>query len=741
MPGMKLHFLRNCSQRVATGRPMPLKQVEAILLYGTAEQRAKVVDKILPNTYSLCLSKSTHYLLTTMLEVSDNLMRVQMFFQIRRKILDLSQSPVGNVIVQLMLEKLPNQQKKEIAEVFVLNAEHDEFRRLCEHPFGNRVAQKIMEYSVSREVVEERLLPFLEELTTHSFGQHVVAKFVESTEDGWKRLCIALFSEGGGIRALGIEEEDQGADTETDVDADADEMEGDALQEKVGKLLSSANDVAISALFRHYMTPTRLKDAICAHICEYAGDYLNPKENSPGEAAGAGEEDTFALPDFGNAAPRGVDHSGALGVNEALRHHTYITVFEGGDSAHRKGLWDSLLAVPGLVEHLVGSKTLVAIAVAAFKMHPACRKALWKVGGGQKDGGVVEMAQDPARTMLLRAVMEVDGGRITAEQRRMLAESAYALSQNPASSPVLQKMLECYPDDEATWSVAFNAVKGHLTHLITHSSASYFIQCMLQHCRGRLQEELINALLKALGDMRDTLSYPQGSRVMQKILAYADDETVASIADKFISAAHDAQQDDGVRGEGEGPCEDDVEAVGEEEEGVAHGEGVSGAAARDGRRLSRRELREMNRKKHFSIDSHAILSYSLNSHACYVIQTLFRECRSRGLESQRKQLMNELKPFVFELAISPWAGRVVLEAMQQCGSAQLRAAMNNVVFLKAEAWLSGTEERKNKRGSALDPTIRQSLRRGRVEMEKTKKQNQARHSSSTSLSHKKRKIG
>ncbi|KEG12848.1 putative pumilio/PUF RNA binding protein 7 [Trypanosoma grayi] len=689
MPGMRLDFLKNTSQRAATGKALPLKQVEAIILYGRPEQRAKVVQKLLPNTYSLCMSKATHHLLLSLLAKCDNLIRVQMLYQIRRKISDLSLSPVGNIIVQEMLDKLPPQQKKEIAEVFVLNTELDEFRRLCEHPFGNHVAQKLMEYHASREVVEERFVPHLRSLSVHPYGQRVVAKYMECEENGWSLVAKAIFG--------------------TDI--------GEIEEDNVYLLFKPVDEnMTVSALMRHPLVPGSVKDALCAHLCEYASEYLDPKQ-APVPTAGEAEEEEFVLPDFGNAPPK---RSGTGGESELPRHHhAYVTLFEKGDLAQQKLLWESLLSAPDLIEHLVSHKATVAVAVAALKTLPESHGRVWaamtKADGATLD--IVDVAQHPARTMILRAMIEVRSEFITESHRLRLAEVALALSQNPVSSPVLQKLLECFPEDESTGQAIFKNIKGDLQELVTHNAASYLIGAMLQHgSGGALREQLVNALLDSFTDMHQMLSFAQGSRVMQKLVAYASDEAVVRVIETLIAEAE--QERDDVDGDEADAAEDegDEEEQNNEEEEEANGEDEENEKEGQ-KKLSRREVREMNRKKHYEVTSHAIVSYALHSQACYVIQALLRECRSRQLDQQRKRLMNELKPFVFELAISPWAGRIVLDTMMQCGSAQLREAMKNVAFLKAEAWLSDVSEKDKKRGGGLDPTLRQTLRRNREETE------------------------
>ncbi|ORC88302.1 putative pumilio/PUF RNA binding protein 7 [Trypanosoma theileri] len=655
MPGMRLDFLRNTSQRIATGKSMPLKQVEAILLYGTPEQRAKVVQKILPNTYTLCLTKSTHHILLSMLEKCDGLIRVQMLYNVRRKILDLSLSPVGNVIVQEMLEKLPPQQKREIAEMFVLNVETDEVRRLCEHSFGNHVAQKLIEHPSSLEVVEERFMPYLNALAVHLYGQRVVAKYMETTEEGWRVVVKALF----------------GKDEDGEIDEDS-----------VNFLFKSLNEnITVSALLRHPMVPLSVKDAICAHLCEYAEEYLNPKQTS--STAEKTDEDEFALPDFGNAPTTKKTSNDESGIPR--HHHAYVTVFENADLAQRKEMWESLLSFPGLIEHLVSHKTAVAVAVAAFKTLPDSQEYLWSTlmkTANDASLDIIDVAQDSARTMLLRAVIEARGELFTTAHRRRLAESALTLSQNPVSSPVLQKMLEYFSDDVSMTQIMLKSIKKELHQLVLHSSASYLIQSMLQYGGTELREELEQELLRIFtANLPEMLSFAQGSRVMQKLLAYASDAVVSAVADTFIREASEEPSD----------------------------------APTNAKAMEDEENEEKNEKKnrrggrpagHYAVASRAIPAYAQHQHACYALQALLLECGGRGLDSRRVALARALKPAVLALAVSPWAGRVVLDAMLHVSGPALREAVRNVVSLKAEA---------RPTNAPLNPTLRHTLRRGRSE--------------------------
>ncbi|CCW62825.1 unnamed protein product [Phytomonas sp. EM1] len=228
-----------------------------------------------------------------------------------------------------------------------------------------------------------------------------------------------------------------------------------------------------------------------------------------------------------------------------------------------------------------------------------------------------------------------------------------------------------------------------------HASASYLIQSLLQFAPAEVREKMVREDLLPVftANLRETLAHAQGSRVMQKLLAYATDEAVVEVVKRLI---RDAEA-----------------AVAVEQEEEAEGSDSDQEEAPQRQKLSPMAQRALNRSRHYDIQSSAIISYALHQHACYVIRSLLHETRSRKLDQERKLLMNELKPHVFNLAVSPWAGRVVLDAMMEAGSEQLAKAIKNVVFLKAEAWLSQVSEERKKKGSGVDPTVRAILQEQR----------------------------
>lgn len=728
MPGMKLDFLKNPSQRVATGKSLPLKQVEAIVLYGKPAQRAKVVQKLLHAVYGLSLNKTTHHILLTLLDHCDNMDRVNMLYNVRRKLRDLANSPVGNTVVQRMLEKVPVRQKKEIAEAFVLNVDEDEFKRLCEHQFGNHVAQKLMEVPECVEMVRAHFLPHLAALSLHPYGMRVVAAYVDNVAEGCTQVIDTLFP------------------SHADADPDGDEAAvaaSDKLDQSILALFRSAEEsMVLTALLRHARTPVDVKDAIYAHLAEFVDVYLDTAAKvSDDSACATGKKDeddgAFAMPDFGAGASMGRSSGGTKTLENV---HVYCAALEHGDDVQRAELWAALSSTPKVLFTITHVKGAVQVGVAAVRYVEAARKKLLhamyqsaspsspaktssltpekvqspkksrkdsaEAENGKKDS-LVEVASDPVRSVLLRAFIEVARELLPDKDTQDLTSQAVTLAQNAVSSPVLQKLVETDLSGESAGAM-LQVLLPHpsFEELILHQSASFLLQSILQYAPEGVRAPLVAALSAYYAaHLHDALSFAQGSRVMQKLLAYAPDATVVDTVNQLISAATKEEEAEEAK-KAAGNSDDDSE----EEDSVVPEEGE--------RKLSRKEQRAINQAKHYKVTSHALVSYALHNHACYVVQALLRETRARQLERERKLLMNELKPHVFELAVSPWAGRVVLDAMLATGSAQLADAMKNVAFLRAEEWLSDVSEDRRKRGNGVDPTLRNILKRQREEIEK-----------------------
>lgn len=701
MPGMNLKFLNNPSQRIATGKSLPLKQLEAIVAYGTAEQRAKVVAKVLPQAYTLSVNKSTHHILVTILQHCDNLVRANLLYHLRRKINDMARSPCGNVLLQQMLEYLPNAQRKEIAESFVLNVDEDELESLCKHPFGNHVAQKLLEYPACTDVLMDHLVPKLRRLVVHPHGQRIVAKVIDCVADGAQTVVGALFPAGA---------------------ATDDEM---AALEDI--LSETSESLVISALLKHHAVDTTIKDGIIAALIEHAEEFtsLEAKKTTLSTSASA---TGYAEPDFisGGAAKGDADES----KSASHRHNfAFAAAIEYGDDAQRKELFTALKDRLG--QFLV-TKGQVVIALAFFKFAesavpeirqeiirallgsavdtpatgatpakkggrtPAKKKASEASSSSVDADAVVEVATHPVKTLVLRAIIEMDIAALGPAVDHLVAASK-SLAVSPIGGPVLQRIVEFSSD--AVRLALFKETKSIIPSLTQDPCGAFFVQSLLEYTSGTAKKGVVDAVSDTVTeDPLGALATAQGSRVVQKLVAYGSDATVKSIIDAILAGEEDEASD---------ADDEEHEEEADESAAAAEQEGEDAKAS-----LSRKEQREINRKKHYHIRDKRVLSYAVHGQACFAIQALLREAKNRQLNDHRKRLMNSLKPYVFDLAVSPWAGRVVLDVMLTAGSGELQAAIKNVVFMKAESWLSDVPA--HAKGQAgMDPTMRGTLRRGR----------------------------
>lgn len=767
MPGMKLQFIKNAPQRVASSRPLPLKQVEAIILYGKPEQHAKVVEKILPNAYGLALNQTTHYLLLSLIDKCATVDRVKLLYSIRRKILDLSISPVGNKVIQKLVELLPKRQRTEIAECFTLNVEDDEFKKLCIHPFGNHVAQKMMEINECVEVLESSFLKVLPALCSHEYGMRVVDTYIQSTDKGWKNVVEVIFGIDSDL--LVMTEEGQEGVLPDQISKDLDMALNKLFQR-------SSESMVICSLLRHPLTPLALKDAICAHLSAMAPQYLTPKnaalqsfkagkpDNSTKAKKSCKEEEAFGIPDFGTEESRQQQkkvHTAATDsendkVDNPRHVHTFREMLEYGSNVHRQLLWNALsskneegemdaisasCASSAIVEKLISDKRVVSIAVAAVHFYEPSRRVLLnailqrpspttpsnkeetltKANGKEKVAPartLAEVAQDAVATHILRALIEEDVSLFDEGKLATLIgkDVTSLLAKNPVSSPVLQRLIEA----DSTGKIAsrvFRAIQSDLSGLVFDTSATYVVQLLLSSADAGRKMEWSKIIFKALGTLKDALSYSQGSHVLQKVISCMDDNAVRGVVRELLQSSRDEEDAEMKNAENlNDRSKKSVEAVESESSSDESDRSIATEEEKNAGPLSSKTKRELNKKKHYSISSNAIISYATHSHACFVIQALIMETRNRQLEEERRLLMNELKPFVFELAISPWAGRVVLDAMLVAGSAELKASIKNVVFLKAESWLTergGSGKHKSGDHKSVDPTIRHILKRQR----------------------------
>ena len=721
---MNLKFLDNPAQRLATGRSMPLKKLEAVIVYGSPVQRTKVVKKVLPQTYILSLDKATHYILLSILKHCDNLVKVEMLYHVRRKVLDLARSRTGNVFLQELIEKLPAVQKKEIAEAFVLNVDEAELADLCRHEFGNHVAQKLLEYPASAEVIEERLLESVASLATDQYGQRVVAKMVSCVAGGAEKVVRALF----------------GASAVLPKSGDDDDLFGSKVE---ALLEASSESYVLCALLKSIDVAQNVKDAIVATLAAACDDLVLGQVKGKKTTRAMEQEDRFAggeddfddaVPDFAKQ-PTAPAAAAAAGGKQPVdkkkkttaeeqgeedkppqpRHtFTLVAALENGDAAQREMLADALC--PTHLPLLFKTKGLVEVAVALYKYCTSQRQseilraffgaafdAAGNTSGVAKKKGKTpkkpsgeealvsaspsgsSLASDPVTTLFLRAVVDLAWTSVPSSVLSELLQNTLQLARSPIASPVLQRLLAVC--DAPTRTVIYNAVRPGLAELAEDACGVFLVQSLLDHLDDETRQPFASQLVDALvPDLQTKLATTQGSRLLQKALAFATDDSVKALVQKFVEESLDHENDE-TEEPPEPPTVDEK-----------------------GKKLTPRQIQAINKGRHYAIRRLTVQDFALHHRACYAVQAMLRECRARQLVEERRLLMNELKKSVYDLAMSPWAGRVVLDTMLTIASKELSEAIRNVVFLKVESWLSEAPASTNQRGSA-DPTMRKALRR------------------------------
>eukprot|EP00388_Colpodella_angusta_P012272 GDKJ01031140.1.p1 GENE.GDKJ01031140.1~~GDKJ01031140.1.p1 ORF type:complete len:567 (+),score=58.00 GDKJ01031140.1:74-1774(+) len=426
----------------------------------------------------------------------------------------------------------------------------------------------------------------------------------------------------------------------------------------------------LCSLLKSAMTDDDIKDAIVEHVIQSVDSLVSLEKAAEGE-------DEEAETSFGPAT----DVQTKKQESEPTGRHNFLLAacFEHGTPEQQASLFNALVKH---LPQLVATKSQNAVAVEMVRrLDSNSRSIIYKVLTTDEEGKTLPLAKvaaDVRRSMVLRALIEARSEVIPDADMKKLLSEATALADDPVATIVLQRVLE-YGTDAMRASL-FASTTPHIRTLALHPIGTYFIQQLIESIDDdKKRGEIGHLVVKAVGDLKEGLSVAAGSRVMQKVIAYVEDKDIRS----FVKSLTGFDSDDHVQLT--------------DEEKLAKGE----------------EVKTMNKRERKdnvgSVSGDALIHFALHPHACFVVQALLRETKRRGMDSSRKALMNELKPHVFDLAVSPWAGRVVLDTMLTTGSEDLKNAIRNVVFMKAEGWLTETSDRSQRRGAA-DPTTRKALR-------------------------------
>ena len=230
MPGMKLGFVNNAVQRVASHKTVPAPQLEAVIAYGAPNKRAAAMKKVVLGSATLSQFKETHQLVLTVNDVGDKTVRCELIYAMRGKLKELARGRYGNVVLQRLIEKLPATQCKEIATDYKNDASD-----LARHQFANHVLQKLCTKEEAADIVMEAVSEEIGALAVHATAQHVIAALV-------RQGCAKVLSEFETLESL----------------AELIEMQESAV---LTALVCSTNDVVQRAAFQALVSS-------CAKLCE-----------------------------------------------------------------------------------------------------------------------------------------------------------------------------------------------------------------------------------------------------------------------------------------------------------------------------------------------------------------------------------------------------------------------------------------------------------------------------------------
>ena len=186
---------------------------------GTDEQKEKIMNKIIPEVYSLSKDVFGNYVVQHLLEIVSEHKKKLMINQLYNKIKELTlhmygcrviqkaidvadvddvrrhlvelqgdlikcvQDQNGNHVIQKLIEKLPQGEHGEI-----INIIKGRVYQLSIHQYGCRVIQRIFEYCTQKEknIVLQEIYERINELCMDQYGNYVIQNIVEKIKDNGK---------------------------------------------------------------------------------------------------------------------------------------------------------------------------------------------------------------------------------------------------------------------------------------------------------------------------------------------------------------------------------------------------------------------------------------------------------------------------------------------------------------------------------------------------------------------------
>ena len=643
---MKLGFLANTTAVNSRLKALPLHQIESVIVFGTAVQKTKIIDKMKPNAGSLSLGFNTYHLIESVFYHTDPLQRAEFAFFMRRHIRNIACSKHGVAVATAMLKTLPAKQKEEFAlEMCGVGGEAAslDIVSLARHPQASRVIEQMMLYPASRSVIIDALseagkLPEAQGgLFNHSVGQHVVAALINTIQNKEDDLAVKMVDHI---------------------------MNSEICRHE---LLIKPDSVVLAAIVSSVsVSEDSRRQAVEGLIAVYQGEITDEEReqtdnnNTDVKAQEEGEEEVTVI----------------------SQRPAILNAIESSDE-YRDAIFDGLVEVERLAEMSSSKGDAAVIAQLMTRGNHAQRAILLAAclqpevqdnDNGSFDGSVVAAARHPYRSVVIRAAANFDNVLSEQQIKQLVdASSSEDLAASPQLAVVVQHLLRANSSQKAQ---LLATVYPHFGAWITHPVGSHVVQAALEGSDPNENVEINTLafppvsrkqLVDIVLDAFDTAIYDKfGTYVVQKAIAMSTEEQLKRFVDEFVALGAPPKYELSPN-----------EAMRKAKRKRPHDE--------------KGDDDEIEKEIPASWRLVGAFGAAMHQYACFSVAALLRHLRTFVDKTLIRKIMGPLKERVYQLSLSPQAGRVVLDAMMVVASKELRAAIKNVIYLKCENFLTGNE--------------------------------------------------
>lgn len=429
MPAMNLHFLKNTGRAAAASGKL-LRNVEAVVRYGTPAQRVKAVKKILEDAGPLSSNEVTAHVVQSVCECCDNTTRVELLFSLRKVLIDLTRQRAGGRIVMALLEKLPARNRVELATSLL-----PELSLLASHKVASHVVRKMMTQPSTLEVIQPALLEAFPMLAAHEVGQFAAAAFVEAAPAAVVPLVTTTL-----------------------------------LTTIVETLTESEVLCAIvrSTAFDDATVRKRVRTCITSHLDAWVGEGHHNLLLAAACEKGGDDLRQAVLKALLPTLKECIVTKGRVGVCIALATH--------GAAPERKVVVDALISsfdtATDAAVHPYGSTLLRAVMDADFSSIPLPFVA-------SLTSAAAALAVVPPGSVVVQRLLRCSAPNVSKACFKCLAQAdMLALCQDPSGAYVVQAMLDVWEtqSDAASRASCLATIADNIATLIVHAQGTHIVQ-------------------------------------------------------------------------------------------------------------------------------------------------------------------------------------------------------------------------------------------------------------------------